>query len=375
VAFKTPINPVVAIFFILSVAAGVGFLSFRLLVTDTGQRYWVVVQNDVSSTVGWQTYRDETLGIEFEYPTAWGKLVSHESSAEDTDVVSGSIFGIVCEDQSRCGGFFGITSETLDYHFLGLIEGGIESYKGTKEEREKLDCVNAQIEVGCKMFTLQGRKGILKYAHWEAAGGSHDLQRVVFIENPNNKYRGINFSIWLPSFDETSDNSTAAGNAYRDQVTRLIENGSIPAPDRELIELFDKIIASVKFIDVSDDFSSWQTYRNEEYGFEVKYPNEWKDVNGEGVHGEILDIVYGEDQKIHAHGIGYYYPGQISIRGIEKVVLLPYGSPMPATFEDFIKRYNEAGLENKGIVHAPMSIDGRTAVKISAPNNLTGPIS
>ena len=51
-------------------------------------------------------------------------------------------------------------------------------------------------------------------------------------------------------------------------------------------ELFKKILSSFKFIE-ENETSDWQTYRNEEFGFEVKYPSYVSGINGYGK--ELLD--------------------------------------------------------------------------------------
>ncbi len=123
----------------------------------------------------------------------------------------------------------------------------------------------------------------------------------------------------------------------------------------------------------SIDISGWQTYTNSQYGFELKYPVDWQDVNGTG-QGEILDIVYQRNKATHAEGVGYSYPGEIFLRGItKKSILVPYGSTPPANFLDFAKEYDVSGLDNQGNVVPLMAIDGHQAVQINAPDNLTGP--
>ncbi|MDP3963673.1 MAG: hypothetical protein Q8Q39_04200 [bacterium] len=46
--------------------------------------------------------------------------------------------------------------------------------------------------------------------------------------------------------------------------------------DLRLKEIFRKILSTFKFIE-SDPSADWKTYRNEEYGFEVKYPVGWSE--------------------------------------------------------------------------------------------------
>ena len=47
--------------------------------------------------------------------------------------------------------------------------------------------------------------------------------------------------------------------------------------DDDGLNYFEQVISTFKFIET--DISNWQTYRNEEFGFEVKYPEEWTAIN------------------------------------------------------------------------------------------------
>ncbi|MFH1029733.1 MAG: hypothetical protein V1770_00560, partial [bacterium] len=57
---------------------------------------------------------------------------------------------------------------------------------------------------------------------------------------------------------------------------------------------FFEILSTFKFIDQEISTENWKTYRNEEYGFELKYPSEWE-IAAENLQGDIY--FYHKDRR------------------------------------------------------------------------------
>jgi len=45
--------------------------------------------------------------------------------------------------------------------------------------------------------------------------------------------------------------------------------------DPNVISVFNSIVSSIKDITTTDPIAGWKTYKNSEYGFEIKYPSSW----------------------------------------------------------------------------------------------------
>ncbi|MEK7542107.1 MAG: hypothetical protein AAB524_00220 [Patescibacteria group bacterium] len=43
-----------------------------------------------------------------------------------------------------------------------------------------------------------------------------------------------------------------------------------------------------KTLEQETDTSNWQTYRSDEFGFELKYPRDWKIDEGQSIEGKVV---------------------------------------------------------------------------------------
>ena len=66
--------------------------------------------------------------------------------------------------------------------------------------------------------------------------------------------------------------------------------------------VFNQMLSTFRFIEVEDETANWKTYRNEEYGFEVKYPFNWKIVVGNNYFG------FDEKDRDIGFGLGLVAP-------------------------------------------------------------------
>ncbi|TSC53631.1 MAG: Uncharacterized protein LiPW39_158 [Parcubacteria group bacterium LiPW_39] len=197
-------------------------------------------------TADWQTYRNEKYGFEFRYPKEWDNIVesvdksyvgffNEERFAAVYNDYGGLTPGFFAEQREfaavdvnmyKKGSLVGtenlIVNEGID--LKQFVQNVIRLCRPESLEEIKL---GDNLAYRCSVTTTSGRDEKIVYS----------------------KLNGNILTI-----------STISGYDYKDYDT--------------LLNVFNKILSTFKFI--NDQTADWQTYRNEKYGFEIKYPKYYK---------------------------------------------------------------------------------------------------
>ena len=78
---------ILQVFLVVVILSGSGWLGYdlyteKLVIVEKPEEE---IQEETESTVeSWQTYRNEELGIEFQYPDEWGKITKNRHQSEIT---------------------------------------------------------------------------------------------------------------------------------------------------------------------------------------------------------------------------------------------------------------------------------------------------
>jgi len=124
----------------------------------------------------------------------------------------------------------------------------------------------------------------------------------------------------------------------------------------------DQILSTFQFIEPIDT-STWQTYRNEEFGFEIQYPNDWVLNTDRGEYGRIVSLsdpirneIREENMKLPEYEGGLRDVEIIHYKDLSAVPLQYKGildaTHTPQTLQDHVEKYYPAILNAKETVTA-----------------------
>lgn len=137
--------------------------------------------------------------------------------------------------------------------------------------------------------------------------------------------------------------------------------------DYNYLNMLEKILSTFKFIE-ADETADWEVYRNEEYGWEIKYPQDWETEIWEKTEGQYsmydfqLKLRKMGDQEEYKKCIGkscvFYFPDF-------KIQISPTAEK---TIDDFIEKEKQAHLQGIGAygkITEEMTVDGERALRLA----------
>ncbi len=201
-------------------------------------------------TADWKTYKNKEYGFEFKYPKEFNldEPAIVEASNDIDSPFSIDLMSAIVENNGHDweSTFFVVETHDKPYGLISKGEVfGIKNGEGIEEALQK---------------AYAGKRGVLTYKDKET-NSREEIGKVVMEGK-------LFYDILLSSEKGIYDYSVRI-------IIPFSKSGdSMDTQIHKFIEIYNQILSTFKFME-KDETANWKTYRNEEYGFEVRYPNNW----------------------------------------------------------------------------------------------------
>ncbi|MDX1608150.1 MAG: PsbP-related protein [Candidatus Spechtbacterales bacterium] len=204
----------------------------------------VVKSEKKDPTANWQTYRNEEYGFEFKYPEGWEVGNDKVRTIEERDT-------------------------TLPHDGPGEPQISTEPLAQVRWFDVSQNSASSWLDEECNEESIE--TGYLNEAGAEKYESAQCKSKTRICEF------GSCFSYYMAYFE---DNNSQNRIMLHLSVLEDFETGNF----EKFFPVFEQILSTFRFIDTVDT-SNWQTYRNEEYGFEIKYPDKLEGLS-ENIQGD-----------------------------------------------------------------------------------------
>jgi len=302
---------------------------------------------------GWKTYTNTEYGFEFKYPVEWGDVVIKDGNRKDENEGCDGPFGeysasdsILLYDQEITFSKFPNLSDSGAPNSKSFIEGGFQLTKydpknpmlyyckssnsgvDLVKDRQKLinypeGTIQTDSLVKKSIKTISGFK-VLYYPDWYDPLGTSISQFNKFYSNNLLVQGGMSFTPYYNSPEELdleSNFKCKDGDKYGQcGLSKWVRESSLAIPVRVAFDTFDQILSTFKFVEpaAAVDTSTWKTYTNTEYGFQLIFTDAWvgykveKTTQSYDSH-QYIEYLIQVPTSDSAYKTGYAIPFSISV--------------------------------------------------------------